>query len=68
MLMYILKKYLILCVTELCVDEPEEMYVDDPEEIIQLTERLQGVSVGGPPLVNVSQWTGERPQSAILPC
>ncbi|XP_053368161.1 FERM domain-containing protein 6 isoform X1 [Clarias gariepinus] len=42
---------------ELCVDEPEEMYVDDPEEIIQLTERLQGVSVGGPPLVNVSQWT-----------
>ncbi|XP_060795927.1 FERM domain-containing protein 6 [Neoarius graeffei] len=38
---------------ELCVDEPEETFVDDPEEIIQF---LEGVSVDGPPLVTVSQW------------
>ncbi|KAB5555606.1 hypothetical protein PHYPO_G00036100 [Pangasianodon hypophthalmus] len=41
---------------ELCVDEPEEMFVDDPEEIIRLMELLEGVSVDGPPLVTVSQW------------
>ncbi|XP_046709282.1 FERM domain-containing protein 6 isoform X2 [Silurus meridionalis] len=42
---------------ELCVDEPEEMLVDDPEEIIHLKELLEGVSVDGPPLVTLSQWT-----------
>ncbi|KAF4085044.1 hypothetical protein AMELA_G00112860 [Ameiurus melas] len=41
---------------ELCVDEAEEIFVDDPEEITQLTELLEGVSVDGPPLVTVSQW------------
>lgn len=50
---------------ELCVDEPEETFVDEPEEIIQF---LEGVSVDGPPLVTVSQWIGERPKSAIVPC
>lgn len=44
------------------------MFVDDPEEIIQLTELLEGVSVDGPPLVTVSQWIGERLKSAIEPC
>ncbi|XP_060746183.1 FERM domain-containing protein 6 [Tachysurus vachellii] len=40
---------------ELCVDEPEEMSVDDAEEITWLTELRDGVSVDGPPLVTVSQ-------------
>ncbi|XP_037399865.1 FERM domain-containing protein 6 isoform X1 [Pygocentrus nattereri] len=40
---------------ELCVDEPEEEFVDDPDEIIGLTELLEGVSVDGP-LRPVSQW------------
>lgn len=53
---------------ELSVDEPEEMFVDDPEEITQLTELLEGVSVDGPPLVTVSHWIGERPKSAKIPC
>lgn len=53
---------------ELCVDEPGEMFVDYPEEVIQLTELLEGVSVDGPPLVTASQWIGKRPKSAIVPC
>lgn len=40
------------------------MFVDDPEEIIQLRELLEGVSVDGPPLVTVSQWIGQKPQLA----
>lgn len=34
------------------------MFVDDPEEIIQMTELLEGVSVDGPPPVTVSEWIG----------
>ncbi|TSK14760.1 Glycerol-3-phosphate acyltransferase 1, mitochondrial [Bagarius yarrelli] len=41
---------------ELCVDEPEEMSVDDPDEITCLIDLREGVSVDGPPLVTVSQW------------
>lgn len=43
---------------ELCVDEPEEMLVDDPDDIVSLTELLEGVSVDGP-LTPVSHWIGE---------
>lgn len=46
---------------EQCVDEPEEMSVDDAEDITRLNEFLEGVSVDGPPSVTVSQWIGERP-------
>ncbi|KAG7325057.1 hypothetical protein KOW79_011373 [Hemibagrus wyckioides] len=41
---------------ELCVDEPGEMSVDDTEDITQLNEFLEGVSVDGPPFITVSQW------------
>ncbi|XP_077056675.1 FERM domain-containing protein 6 isoform X2 [Siphateles boraxobius] len=36
------------CGLEMSVDEPEEMFVDDPEDILRLVELVEGVSVDGP--------------------
>ncbi|KAG8008675.1 FERM domain-containing protein 1, partial [Nibea albiflora] len=33
---------------ELCVDEPQEFFVDDPAEVLWLAELLHAASVGGP--------------------
>ncbi|XP_049321100.1 FERM domain-containing protein 6 [Astyanax mexicanus] len=44
---------------EMCVDEPEEMFVDDPDDIRRMIELLEGVSVDGPqlmPLIPLSPW------------
>ncbi|KAI2658364.1 FERM domain-containing protein 6 [Labeo rohita] len=35
------------CCLEMSVDEPEEMFVDDPEDILRLVELVEGVSVDG---------------------
>lgn len=40
--------WLTLPEVELCVDEPEEVLVDDPDEIPWLAELSRGVSVDGP--------------------
>ncbi|KAL1264564.1 hypothetical protein QQF64_004919 [Cirrhinus molitorella] len=36
------------CCLEMSVDEPEEMFVDDPEDVLRLVELVEGVSVDGP--------------------
>lgn len=41
------------------VDEPEEMFVDDPEDVLRLFELLEGVSVDDPLLLPISQWKGD---------
>ncbi|XP_056324981.1 FERM domain-containing protein 6 [Danio aesculapii] len=41
---------------EMSVDEPEEMFVDDPEDVLRLFELLEGVSVDDPLLLPISQW------------
>ncbi|KAK7122468.1 hypothetical protein R3I94_019550 [Phoxinus phoxinus] len=46
------------CGLEMSVDEPEEMFVDDPEDILRLVELVEGVSVDGPLLLPISYWTG----------
>lgn len=47
------------CGLEMSVDEPEEMFVDDPEDILRLVELVEGVSVDGPLLLPISHWKGE---------
>ncbi len=42
------------------VDEPEEMLVDDPEDVLRSVELLEGVSVDGPLFLPVSYWKGEN--------
>ncbi|XP_067285686.1 FERM domain-containing protein 6 [Pseudorasbora parva] len=44
---------------EMSVDEPEEMFVDDPEDILHLTELVEGVSVDGPLLLPISHWKAQ---------
>jgi len=41
------------------VDEPEEMFVDDPEDILRFVELVEGVSVDDPLLLPISYWKGE---------
>lgn len=41
---------------ELCVDEPVEMSVDDPDETVRLSELLDGVSVDGPLTMTGTPW------------
>nr|XP_043869480.1 FERM domain-containing protein 6-like isoform X2 [Solea senegalensis] len=41
---------------EMCSDEAEEFFVDDPDEVSWLAELVYGVSVDGP-LVTSSSWT-----------
>lgn len=43
---------------ELCVDEPEEFFVDNPAELSWLTELLRGASVDGPLALPSSYWAG----------
>ncbi|XP_040885385.1 FERM domain-containing protein 6-like [Toxotes jaculatrix] len=40
---------------ELCVDDPEEVFVDNPAEVAWLAELMHGVSINGP-LVLPSSW------------
>ncbi|ROI81850.1 FERM domain-containing protein 6 [Anabarilius grahami] len=47
------------CGLEMSVDEPEEMFVDDPEDILRLVELVEGVSVDGPLPLPISHWKGE---------
>ncbi|XP_008294661.1 FERM domain-containing protein 6 [Stegastes partitus] len=42
---------------ELWLDEPEEVFVDDPAEVSWLAELLHGVSVDGPLVFPSSDWT-----------
>ncbi len=42
------------------VDEPEEMLVDDPEDVLRLVELLEGVSVDAPLFLPISHWKGEN--------
>ncbi|XP_044033940.1 FERM domain-containing protein 6-like isoform X2 [Siniperca chuatsi] len=42
---------------ELCVDEPEEFFVDNPAEVSWLAELLHGASVDGPLVLPSSYWT-----------
>lgn len=42
---------------ELHIDEPEEVFVDNPAEVSWLAELVHGVSVDGP-LVLPSSWAG----------
>ncbi|XP_029934226.1 FERM domain-containing protein 6-like [Myripristis murdjan] len=48
---------------ELCVDEPEEVFVDDPAELSWLAELLHGASVDGPSMLPSSCWAGFEEQS-----
>ncbi|XP_038591890.1 FERM domain-containing protein 6-like isoform X2 [Micropterus salmoides] len=41
---------------ELCVDEPEEFFVDNPAEVLWLAELLHGASVDGPLVLPSSYW------------
>ncbi|KAM9336907.1 FERM domain-containing protein 6-like [Symphorus nematophorus] len=41
---------------ELCVDEPEEFFVDNPAEVWWLAELLHGASVNGPLVLPSSCW------------
>ncbi|XP_022047400.2 FERM domain-containing protein 6-like [Acanthochromis polyacanthus] len=41
---------------ELRLDEPEEVFVDDPAEVSWLGELLHGISVDEPPVLNSSDW------------
>lgn len=43
---------------ELSVDEPEELLVDDPDEVSWLAELLSDVAVSGPPMFPFSHWAG----------
>lgn len=43
---------------ELCVDEPEEFFVDNPAEVLWLAELLHGASVDGPLVLPSSYWAG----------
>lgn len=43
---------------ELSVDEPEELLVDDPDEVSWLAELLSNVPVSGPPMFPFSHWAG----------
>ncbi|XP_071394121.1 FERM domain-containing protein 6-like [Centroberyx affinis] len=43
---------------ELCVDDPEEVLVDDPAEVSWLAELLHGVSVDGLSALPSSYWAG----------
>lgn len=47
-----------MTVFEMCVDEPEEVLVDNPAEVSWLAELLHGVSVDGPLLLPSSKWAG----------
>ncbi|KAG1955007.1 FERM domain-containing protein 6 [Pimephales promelas] len=42
------------CGLEMSVDEPEEMFVDDPEDILRFVELVEGVSVDDPLLLPIS--------------
>ncbi|XP_026170823.1 FERM domain-containing protein 6-like isoform X2 [Mastacembelus armatus] len=42
---------------KLCVDESEEVFVDNPDEVSWLAELLHGVSVDGPLVFPSSYWT-----------
>uniref|UniRef100_A0A672N3W3 Si:ch73-205h11.1 n=1 Tax=Sinocyclocheilus grahami TaxID=75366 RepID=A0A672N3W3_SINGR len=48
------------CCLEMSVDEPEEMFVDDPEDVLRLIELVEGVSVDGPLFLPISHWKGEN--------
>ncbi|XP_042591721.1 uncharacterized protein LOC109104478 isoform X1 [Cyprinus carpio] len=50
------------CGLEMSVDEPEEMFVDDPEDVLRLIELVEGVSVDGPLFLPISHWKGETNQ------
>lgn len=41
---------------ELCVDEPEEFFVDNPAEVSWLAELLRGASADGP--LALPYWAG----------
>uniref|UniRef100_A0A1A8L2D3 FERM domain containing 1 n=1 Tax=Nothobranchius pienaari TaxID=704102 RepID=A0A1A8L2D3_9TELE len=41
---------------ELWVDDPEEVFVDDPADVSWLAEMLYGVSVDGPLVLSSSHW------------
>lgn len=43
---------------ELCVDDPEEVFVDDPAEVAWLAELLQRVPVDGRMVLPPSCWAG----------
>ncbi|XP_070783434.1 FERM domain-containing protein 6-like [Enoplosus armatus] len=42
--------------SELCADEPEEVFVDDPAELSWLSELLHGASIDGPLVLSSSYW------------
>ncbi|KAM3859997.1 FERM domain-containing protein 6-like [Diretmus argenteus] len=51
---------------EMCVDEPEEVLVDDPAEVSWLAELLHGVSVDGPVVPPTFYWAGVDEESPTL--
>lgn len=40
------------------VDEPEEMLVDDPEDVLRLVEMVEVVMLDGPLFLPISHWKG----------
>lgn len=50
---------------ELCVDEPEELLVDNPAEVSWLAELLHGASVNGPLVLPSSHWAGNSKETYL---
>lgn len=50
---------------ELCVDEPEELLVDNPAEVSWLAELLHGASVNGPLVFPSSHWAGKSKETYL---
>lgn len=53
---------------ELCVDEPEELLVDNPAEVSWLAELLHGASVNGPLVFPSSHWAGKSKETSKKEC